>query len=85
MPCSLKFVLEDRGDRGVGIFPWFETVTVSIEHGNEFTEDEIAGLKDGLREALCTDGVCVTEAEWTAATEAENKRWEQAYGNGPTD
>lgn len=81
--ASIRFVLEDRGDMSVGIWPWFEIVTVTRSNSNEFTEDEIEELKKGLRDALCPDGGCVTEKEYEAACEAENKMWDEAGAAHP--
>ena len=69
----MKFILHDAGDPSVGIFPYYNTVEVTREHEPQFTEDEVEALKDGLRDALCPDGVCVTEAEFLEQAARDGK------------
>lgn len=76
---TLRFVLHDRGDSSVGIFPYTECIQVSADPPREFSEDEITELCAALQTALCPDGRCIPEPEWMREIEAENQKWDELY------
>jgi len=63
---KIELVAQDSGDPSVGIWPYFQEITIEFKHGEleENKADIEQALCDALREILCEcDGSVITKAE----------------------
>jgi hypothetical protein len=74
-PQTLSFVVEDCGDGAVGIWPFHEEITVTLEYGDhckdilEMLERDLKELfKESFEECKCR---CLTATEYQAEREKQ--------------